>query len=277
MWGSRSRPSPIAGVRHRSGAVSLRLLYRILVPFSGGLALRARSSASKNAELVVLRHELAVLRRTNPKPRLDWADRAALAALCRLLSPAVRGRRLVTPATILRWHRRLVAKEWTYPYRSGRPPVDDAVVDRIARLARQNSSWGYQRIPGELLKLGCRVGASTIRRVLHRLRIPPAPVRDTDTSWRQFLCSQASTMLACDFFPVDCAVTLRRVYVFFVIEISTHHVHILGAMTNPDSGWTTRQARNLLAGLGDRVHRFRFLVRDRAGQFTNSFDTVLAD
>jgi putative transposase len=255
--------------------VTIRMLYLIFIRLTGWMALLARSAASKDAELLILRQEVAVLWRQNPKPKLDWADRMVLAAFARLLTRPLRMSRLVTPDTLLRWHRRLVRWRWTYPSRGGRPPIDARLTLLIEQMARENPGWGYKRIQGELLGLAIRVGASTVRRVLKRLRIPPAPQRARST-WRQFLRSQASTMLACDFFHVDCAVTLRRLYVFFVLEIGTRHVHVLGVTAHPDDAWTVQQARNLLMDLGERGGRFLFLIRDRAGQFTGAFDAVLS-
>jgi transposase len=163
-------------------AVSLRLLYLIFQQVLRLILLLGRTTSTKDVELMVLRHEVAVLRRTNPRPSLDWADRAVFAALIRRLPTRLRDHCLVTPGTILRWHRRLVRRRWTYPNRPGRPPINDVLAALVERMARDNPSWGYKRIQGELLKLGHRVGASTIRRILRRHRIPPAPSRHTDTN-----------------------------------------------------------------------------------------------
>jgi putative transposase len=254
--------------------VLVSLTYRLLVTVLSWLVLLARSSASKDAEILALRQEVAILRRANPEPKVAWPERAVLAALVRLLPSALRGHRIVTPGPLLRWHKRMVTAKWRQPKPPGRPPIPDELVALILRLARENPRWGVVRIQGELRRLGHRVAASTIRKILRSHRIPPPAHRDD--AWRTFIRAQARSLLATDFFHVDCAVSLTRLYVFFVIELETRRVHLLGITEHPTAAWATQLARELAWNLEDSGHRFTHLIRDRDTKFTDAFDAVFA-
>jgi hypothetical protein len=230
-----------------------------------------RSEFAKDVELLVLRHQLLVLGRQQPRPSLRPADRAFLAALTRVLPCRRRSGLVVTPQTLLRWHRELVRRKWAQPRRSpGRPPVDRRIRQLVLRFARENPRWGYPRIAGELLKLGLRISPSTVRRILLAAGLEPAP-RRVGPSWRGFLHQQAASMLACDFFTVE-TISLRRFYVLFFIELESRRVHLAGCTTNPTGAWVTQQARNLC--FTDLFERMRFLIHDRDSKFTAAFDEV---
>ncbi|WP_306322159.1 MULTISPECIES: integrase core domain-containing protein [unclassified Streptomyces] len=256
--------------------MTLRLVYRFGCLLLGWLRLLARSSAAKDVEILVLRHQLSVLERGRPRPTFELGDRAVITALVRLLRKRERLalKLLVSPRTVLRWHARLVKRNWTYPHhRPGRPPKPAALRALVLRLARENDGWGYRRIQAELLNLGWKVAASTVWEILQQAGIEPAPQR-ADRSWARFLKAQASGMLGVDVFHVD-TVLLRRLFVLFFIEHDTRRVHIAGVTRHVTAAWATQCARNLLMSWDDaRAEGIGFLIRDNAGYFTESFDAV---
>jgi putative transposase len=255
--------------------VALSFLYRLFRRVLEVVRVHWSDTAAKDAEILVLRHQLAVLRRQVTRPRFTWSDRALVALLAGLVPRELWGSFLVTPQTVLGWHRSLVRRRWTFPHRRpGRPALPKETMELVCRLARENPRWGYLRIVGELKKLGVTVSNTSVPTVLRRHGLPPAPRRAGPT-WSEFLSAQAKGIVATDFFHVD-TVLLRRYYVLFVIELERRVAHVLGATTNPNGPWVTQVARNFAADLDDTGQRFRFLIRDRDTKFTVSFDAVFA-
>jgi len=232
----------------------------------------AEGGRDREVEIMVLRHQIKVLSRNAGRPKLRRLDRVFLSAAARILPRERRSSFLVKPATLLRWHRELVKRKWTYRgKRGGRPPMSPQVRELILRLARENPRWGCVRIQGELRGLGIRVGATTIRTLLRRNGFGPAPRRE-GPSWSEFLRAQAEGVLACDFFSVETAF-LSTLYVLFFIEMGTRRVHVMTSTRNPDAGYTTQQARNIYLA-GELPAGVRYLIRDRDSKFTRSFDAV---
>jgi transposase InsO family protein len=252
--------------------MALSFFYLAFVRVLQLLRLSRHENRELAVEVVMLRHEVAVLRRQMARPTLRPADRALLAGLSRLLNRRHLGQLFVQPETLLRWHRDLVRRRWTYPHRPGRPSVPAGIVGIVLRLAKENPTWGYRRIQGELMTMGVRLAPSSVWAILHRHGIEPS-AKQTGPSWTEFLRPQASSMLACDFFTVD-TVLLRRLYVLFFIEIDTRRVYVTGVTANPIRAWVVQQARNVSSALAERAHPVRFLVRDRDAKFTSSFDEV---
>src|SRR6266851_1498167 len=259
----------------------LRFVFLLSTRMTSWLRLSRREEAWKTAEILLLRHQLAVLQRQLPRrPSLDWADRALLATLLSVMPKARRHglRLLVTPDTILRWHRDIVRRRWAARSkrgRTGRPATRRNIKALVLRLARENPGWGYRRIHGELAGLGVKIAASTAWEILKSAGIDPAP-RRTGPAWSLFLRSQAEAILACDFFTAD-LLDGTQAYVLAVIEHASRRIRILGVTLHPTGEWTAQQARNLIMDLGEQAHRVRFMIRDRGSNYTAAFDAVLAD
>jgi len=255
--------------------VLLKIVYLLTCRVLGLAVLVFRGDRAKDAELLVLRHENAVLRRHAGRVRYEPGDRVWLAALARRI-PRQRWTEVfpVTPATLLAWHRQLAGSKYDTSKRRkpGRPPTLPGIGRLVVRLAKENPLWGHRRIHGELTKLGVTVAPSTVWEILRAAGIDPAPRRSGPT-WRQFLTAQAAGILAVDFLHVD-TVLLKRMYVLVFIEHSTRRMHLGGVTANPTGDWTVQQARNLALTLDERFESIRFLIRDRGSNFATSFDAV---
>jgi transposase len=259
----------------------LRFVFLLITRVASWLRLSRREETWRIAEILILRHQLAVLQRQQPRhPKLNWADRALLATLLGVI-PKVRRhglRLLVTPDTILRWHRDIVRCRWAAKStrsKTGRLASRRNIKTLVLRLAREDPGWGYRRIHGELAGLGVKLAASTVWEILKKAGIDPAPRRSAPT-WPQFLRSQAEAILACDFFTAD-LLDGTQAYVLAVIEHATRRIRILGVTLHPTGEWTAQQARNLIMDLGEQTHQVKFMIRDRGSNYTAAFDAVLAD
>lgn len=257
---------------HRAKPVVFALIYLALRRVLELIVLVCRNQEAKELEILVLRHQVAVLRRQVRRPEFDAADRALLAALSCVLPRDRWPAFFVRPETLLRWHRRLVARRWTYRAGPGRPRKRKEIRELVIRLASENPTWGYRRIAGELQRLGTDVAASTVWAILKDAGIDPAP-RRAGVSWATFLRAHAQSMLACDFFTVD-TVLLRRLYVLFFVELASRRVYLAGVTTNPNGAWAAQQARNLVMSSQDAGKQQLFLIHDRDTKFSGAFDAV---
>jgi hypothetical protein len=247
------------------------LLYALLRRVIGSV--RPSADRELEIEVVVLRHQVKVLSRKVGRVKLRRIDKAFLAACSRVVPKHRWGSFIVAPSTLLRWHRELVARKWTFKHkRLGRPPVDPALAARICRMARENPRWGYMRIKGECQKLGIAVAATTVKKVLRAAGLDPAPRRD-GPSWSEFLRAQASGIVACDFFSVETAL-LRTLYVLFFIELGSRRLHVTSATLHPTGRFVTQQARNL--SMDGQLEQVAFLIRDRDSKYTVAFDEVFS-
>ena len=268
-----SRPPAVALRFGQDPGMMMSFFYWALRRLLELVVARGRGDSANEIELLVLRHEIAVLRRNVARPRYRPADRALLAALARILPKERWPALLIRPETVRRWHRDALARRWTYPRKHpGRPPLDRNIRELILRLARENPVWGYRRVQGELARLGVRLAASTVWQVLQRAGVPPAPRRASET-WRAFLRAQAAGVVACDFVTVD-TVFFRRLYVMVFIELHSRIVHVAGITSHPTAEWVSQQARNVIGVLAESASRFQFLIHDRDSKFTAAFDDV---